>query len=466
MANVSSGETNGQNLVFTPSSLPIISQLSIDSLMLHWSDSVFDKGPTSHIRSLTRALCGESGLGELLRRSVTDWLNGGVETAWLMFLDRLFESIYGLPRIYAETTPWDTRDALVTADEAAEVLIREGWYKSRFVELMQGLCAGGTVEGFHHIIRAVTYDDADIYETWRYVKKDFPVGRMDYTLYNEVVIVPYNKETTEQQRDLLLRILDRIKPSDVIVTVDMNGLEATIPYDIRSATASSSYFEIVRTITNSIDNAVLPSSIDLFGSKVPHGYDSIRNLKRGESAEIPEAIQNRTQEYSEYYVYDKSSIAQIQNVFYQSVSGTGDQMRVIDEQPYSESTATVKWSSWRAFDRADSPDNYPGGKYGRTPMVTPSEESPAVNKDGTPYIWEWPSQNAYETARSREIIADGGEVSGHNYRLRLSTAKQTTTFLPELSLVSVNDSVSELTMLPEQNDITSTQMRENPLPRN
>lgn len=464
MANVSAGETHGQNLVFTPSSLPIISQLSVDSLMSHWDDEVWDKGPTSHIRALTTVLCGESGLGELLRRSVTDWLNGGLETSWLMFVDRLFESIYGLPRIYAESTPWDTRDALVTADEAAEILIKEGWYKSRFAELMMALTSGGTVEGFRHAVKAITYDDGDIYETWRYRKKDFPVGRMNYTLYNEVVISPYNKDTTEQQRDLLLRVLDRIKPADVIVTVDMNGLEATIPYDVRNITASSSYFEIVRTLTNSVDNSVLPSATALFGADYPHGYDAIRSLEKGESTEIPEAMENRTQEYSEYYVYDRSSVAQIQDVYYQSVSGTGDQQKTVDEIPYSDSESAVKWSSWRVFERADSPDNYPGGKYGRTPMIAPTEDFPAVNKDGTPYIWPWSSQSEYEDAQKRKIIADGGEVSGSNYRVRLYTSKKTTTYLPEMSLVTVNDSVSQLTMLPDQLSVQSTSMRANPIP--
>lgn len=454
-------QTSGQNLVFTPTSLPIISQLNIDSIMRHFDDEVFSKGPNSHIRSLVTVLCGESGLGELLRKSVTDWLNGGVETAWLMFVDRLFESIYGLPRIYAESTNYDTRDALVTAEEASKILIKEGWYKSRFVELMRGLQAGGTVEGFHHIIRAITFDDGDIYETWRYRKRDFPVGRLNYTLYNEVVIVPYNKDCTEQQRELLLRVLDRTKPADTIVTVSLDGLEQSIPYKIRNVSASSSYFEIIRTLTNAIDNSVLPAPKDLYGSSVPHGWDTIVNLGRGEVAEIPEAIQNRTQEYSEYYVFDKSSVAQIQTVSYQSVSGDSENEKVVDEPAYADSKVTTKWSSWRVFERADSPDNYPGGKFGRTPMT-----APAVNKDGSPYIFEYQSQQDYEDQVAYQIRLDGGEVSGHNYRVKLVTSKQTTTFLPELSLVSVNDSVSELTMMPDANDITDTRLKSNPVPHN
>lgn len=438
---IDAGDRSDNSDVFIPSSPPIISNIDTKSLLAHFDTYVYDVSDTSHIRHVVEVLCGQPGLGQLLYQSVRDWLNGGVETAWLGFVDHLFEQIYGLPRIYQEKNNFNASDAILTTEEEDRVLIKEAWYKSRFVELMRGLTSGGTLQGFHYIVNALTYDDCDIYETWRYKHQDFPVGRLDYTLYNEIVITPYNKDITEQQKELLLRVLDRIKPADSIVTIDMYGLEKDKPHKIRSITASSSYFEIIKGLSNSVDNSKLPPLPTLYGDTVPYGYDVIPGLKQGEETEVRKAVQNRTQEYSEYYTFDKSLASQIQKIDYSSKQSNMPEKL---EEYWSEHSTTTKYTSWYQFDKVDSPDNFPGGQYGRTPM-----KAPAINKDGTTYIFDYPSQETYEQEQSQEIIRSGGQVKGHTYRLKLSESKTTRTYLPEFALVSVNDIVNDVKMLPE-----------------
>ena len=428
-------------MVYIPSALPIISNISIDSLMRHFDDGCFDKTSTSHIRHVVEVLCGESGMGGLLYQSVRNWLNGGVETAWLGFLDQLFASIYGLPRIYAESTVFNVSDAMLTADEVNEALVKEAWYKARFRDLMLALQAGGTVRGFRYAVQAVMYCDCDIYETWRYLKQDFKVGRLGYTIYNEVVICPYDKNVTEQQKELLLRILDRLKPAETVVTIDMNGLEAFKDREVRSISASSTYFEIIKTLTNSVDNSKLPSKSQMFADDFAYGYDAYLNLATGESTEVRKPLQSRTQEYSEYYTYDKSSAAQVVEVDYTTLNAKDEEM---PEDNYSERESTTKWSAWMTFPIQDSPDNYPGGKYGRTPM-----KEPAVNKDGTPYIFEWDSQEAFEKWYGDDVIKNGGQVKGHQFRTKLSVSNTTTTYLPEMSLVTVEDFTNNMQVLPD-----------------
>lgn len=434
-------ETRTDDMVFIPSSLPLISAIDTQSLMAHLDDLTYDKSPTSHIRHIIEVLCGESGFGQLLYQSVRDWLNGGVETAWLGFVDQLFASIYGLPRIYAESQPYNVSDAILTADEVSEALVKEAWYKARFVELMHALNSGGTVKGFRYAVMAVMYCDCDIYETWRYKKEDFPVGRLEYTLYNEVVICPYDKTVTEQQKELLLRVLDRLKPAETVVTIDVNGIEAYTHKPVRSVTASSSYFEIVKTLTNSVDNSKLPSAAQLFDADYAYGYDSQLKLAVGEKAEVRKAIQNRTQEYSEYYAYDKSTVSQIADVTYDILDLNGKQKT---EKNFTSKTSTIQWSAWQSFAIADSPDNYPGGKFGRTP-----KRAPAVNKDGTDYIFEWQSQDEYESWKAEKILDNGGEVENGKFRLRLAVSVSATTYTPDMSLVSINDASNSVQNLPE-----------------
>jgi len=163
---IDTSERKDNNNVFVPSSPPIISNIDIRSLLAHFDTYVYDVSDTSHIRHVVEVLCGQPGLGQLLYQSVRDWLNGGVETAWLGFVDHLFEQIYGLPRIYQEKNNFNPSDAILTTEEEDKVLVKEAWYKSRFVELMRGLTSGGTLQGFHYIVNSLTYDDCDIYETW------------------------------------------------------------------------------------------------------------------------------------------------------------------------------------------------------------------------------------------------------------------------------------------------------------
>lgn len=445
-------EAKDKGDVFIPSSLPVISNISIESLMAHFDDYVYDISETSHIRHVIEVLCGKAGMGQLLYQSVRDWLNGGVETAWLGFVDRLFEQIFGLPRIYREKDGFNPSDAILTSEEEDQVLIKEAWYKSRFIELMKGMTAGGTLQGFHYIVHALTYDDCDIYETWRYKHQDFPVGRLDYTLYNEIVITPYNKDITEQQKELLLRVLDRLKPADSIVTIDMYGLEKTKPYKIRSITASSSYFEVIKTVQNAVDNSKLPPLESIYGGIPPYGYDDLPKLGQGQKSEVRKAVEIRTQEDSEYYVYDKSLASQVQTIDYSSIGSSGVER---NETYYSEQKNEVQYSSWYAFEKVDSPDNYPGGKYGRTPM-----KEPAINKDGTRYIFDYPSQQTYEDEQRQEIERSGGQVKGHSYRLRLSVSRTTETYLPEFALVSVNDIVGDSKMLPEKEPLPNATTRD------
>jgi hypothetical protein len=223
------------------------------------------------------------------------------------------------------------------------------------------------------------------------------------------------------------------------VTIDDNGLASYEDFAINNISASSSYFEIIKTLTNSVDNSKLPKPEYLF-DELAYGYDIDLSLDLGQTAEVAKPIASRTQEYSEYYVYDRSNNSQIKAVSYTSQYGS----TVNTEDNYSELSANVEWSSWKTFDKIDSPDNYPGGKYGKTPLSLP-----ALNKDGSAYIFQYSSQDAYELIEAKSIVANGGQVDGHKYRTMSFSSSSETTYLPEMSLISVNNSDGTLSMLPE-----------------
>ena len=88
------------------------------------------------------------------------------------------------------------------------------------------------------------------------------------------------------------------------------------------------------------------------------------------------------------------------------------------------------YTSWTGYETADSPDNYPGGKYGTHPR-----RAPAKNPDGTPYRFPYASQADYVAKKKAEVIAMGGVATDDYYRLPITTGPQTRhAYLPEYAV--------------------------------
>lgn len=100
------------------------------------------------------------------------------------------------------------------------------------------------------------------------------------------------------------------------------------------------------------------------------------------------------------------------------------------EQTFESVTSVAEYGPWKTYEIVDSPDNYPGGKFGKTPHT-----APALNPDDTPYSFPWPSQQAYITAKSTQVEGMGGQADNFHYRLPIGQATVTrAAFLPEYSI--------------------------------
>jgi hypothetical protein len=102
------------------------------------------------------------------------------------------------------------------------------------------------------------------------------------------------------------------------------------------------------------------------------------------------------------------------------------------EASFESYAETAQFGPWLSYAVADSPDNYPGGKFGVHPT-----SAPALNPDGTPYNFPWASQTAYVSAKVTEVQAMGGQADYVHYRLPVqapSTTKEV--FLPEYAIAN------------------------------
>lgn len=71
-----------------------------------------------------------------------------------------------------------------------------------------------------------------------------------------------------------------------------------------------------------------------------------------------------------------------------------------------------EYTDWIDYDKADSPDNFPGGKKGVHPTY-----APAINEDGTPYSFPYTDQRAYVLKRISEIRNQGGVATEEHYKI-------------------------------------------------
>lgn len=100
------------------------------------------------------------------------------------------------------------------------------------------------------------------------------------------------------------------------------------------------------------------------------------------------------------------------------------------EANFESFTNTAQYGPWQTYEIVDSPDNYPGGKFGRH-----RQSAPALNPDGTPYQFPWASQAAYVAFKSQLVISMGGQADTVRFRLPISnSATSKEVFLPEYSI--------------------------------
>jgi hypothetical protein len=190
-----------------------------------------------------------------------------------------------------------------------------------------------------------------------------------------------------------------------VVTINPNGLAVNAPLPIRAAASDSTYFQVEKIVTGSPELASLPApetlAIDL---------DPTEKWLFSKSPELaPYARFNITSEYGYHYLMSGGSRSPIDSVSYGTLQADGT---VVDAPPLEQYQTVEQFGVWTNYEKADSPDNYPGGQYGLTPSV-----APAVGPDGKDYRFPYASQAEYVAKKKAEVITLGGEANDVQYRL-------------------------------------------------
>lgn len=263
------------------------------------------------------------------------------------------------------------------------------------------------------------------------------LGRSPHAARNEVVIRPHKDVISPSELRLLRDMLDKIVPVDTIVTVNASGLAVATPVPVQAAAADSSYFEVQRMVTATPVLATLPPpellAIDLLPT------EEWLFLALSDPQLAPYSAFNISAEFGYYYLVGGGRRSPIDSVSYGTLQPNGT---VKAENNYSVFLTTQQYTPRQPYPLADSPDNYPGGKFGRFPTLPasliaslPSGVFLALNPDGTPYRFAWTSQAEFVAAEIVRITALGGDADSGGFRLPIqASASSAKVFFPEYGI--------------------------------
>lgn len=410
----------------TQQPFPILPSVSTAVLLSRFDEYVYTLSPDTVLYKFVDAICGSAGAGGVANQLMLTRMGTNLETIYFSELDFIFGNIGILGRSPAESYPYSPLTDQLTADQWNEVRVKDAWYRGRIAAFFAACSLGGTPEGIRMAVYAALGSDCNVYETWRYIdsfglRED--LGRSPAPTRNEIVVQPHKSGVTQDELRLARDMIDRLCPADVIVTINTSGLATIAPVPVNAAAADSSYYEVQRMVTATpvLDQLPPPEFLPIpLRSSQCWLYKALHT-----PTQAPYAAFNATQEYNYYYLTAEPT--SIDSVTYGTLNDDGT---VTPAHNYQLFQTTGSYGPSTPYEKADSPDNYPGGKFGIHP-----DSAPALNPDGSPYVFLWESQSAYLAVRAIEIEALGGLTGPESYQLPVATSSSTAqTFYPQYAI--------------------------------
>lgn len=386
---------------------------STELRMLHFDEYAYTGTSDTVLYRYMDALCGTTGAGALVNEIFLARLGGALETIYFNELDFIFGKLNFLARSSAESYPYNPLTDQLTSDQWDEVRVKDAWYRARIKDFFQACGLGGTPDGFRMCVQAALAVDCDLYEVWRY-EDNFGIvadlGRSPHTARNEVVVKPHKTALEGAELRLLRDMLGKIAPLDAIVTINLQGLAVSSPLPVSAATADSTYYEVQKMVTATpvLDQLPAPDllPIDLLPTET-WLYDA-----KSDPTLAPYTAFNISAEYGYYYLVGGGKRSPIDSVTYGTLQADGS---VKTEPNFQVFDTTGQYTTKQGYEKADSPDNFPGGKWGIHPDL-----GPALNPDGTNYIFQFVNQLAYVTRKIEEVLGLGGIADHDGYCLPIT----------------------------------------------
>lgn len=283
---------------------------STSERMTHFDPDLYDVRDVSHLSRFMRALLGDAGVGQLHKRYTMTRLESTLDGTNFYDLDGFYGSIFSIPRRPGEVLPVDPMASNATPDQWDAIMSSDAAYRERIKALAASLPMAGTVDGIRAAAEAITEVECDVYETWLLIESGYTsyvgltygqveaygtygaleslgaygdvseqsqVGQAGVVNYDEVFIRPKKDyaglgtpRAIAQAKAMdvtdVSRVLDKIKPAGVLMTVQSDGIALNLPVKVAGLYADSENWEVVRKVTptsllDDADNPYLQTAV-------------------------------------------------------------------------------------------------------------------------------------------------------------------------------------------------------------
>jgi len=254
----------------------------------NFPEDLYDLRSSSRLVRLMKVMLGDSGAGQLRKRTMVTRLESALSGANFFDLDRFYGAIFGALRQPSEVLSINPMNDVATPDEWDSIMAADAAYRERIAELAKAIAMGGTVPGLQQVAEAIVQAPVDIYEswqlldsygslvlappntwsdvqtlfptwdsfapsdTWNRVEGTIEVGRTNTLTRSEIVIRPRKDYSSSpdhasdyaRDENALVRVLQRLRPAGTIVTVDSSLGVPHVAQPISGLQADSEYWEI------------------------------------------------------------------------------------------------------------------------------------------------------------------------------------------------------------------------------
>lgn len=203
--------------------------------------------PNSHLYRYLLTLCGDAGVGGVAKELMYQRLHDQVMGTNFLDLDRLYGESLALPRISSEFYSIDPNNEMMTQEQWAEVRIKDAQYRARGLLWMKAIIEGGTPLGMKLAAEAATGVPCDIFEQYQEIGAPaYQFGKTNS--WNEFVVIPRAPDITQEEQRRIVKLLDRIKPVNTLVTI-ADGDYLSTEHPVIDIDATSSRFNLIRLVT-------------------------------------------------------------------------------------------------------------------------------------------------------------------------------------------------------------------------
>lgn len=269
----------------------LVTDTTVAEQMGNFPGELYDLRPSSHLMRLMQVLLGDSGAGQLRKRLLQAQISA-LSTSGAKFfdLDRFYGPIFSGVRTAAEQLPINPMEtSSATPTEWDQIEAADASYRDRMTALAMAIAMGGTVPGLQAAAAAVTGADCEVYESWSMIESAANPGASGHTwaqmegvswsayegqawgalegvsfygrsgsLTRSEALVRIYKDydasdagRAERASDewALVRVLQRLKPAGLMVTIDSQGESSYAPRPIAAVASDSTHWEIASFVT-------------------------------------------------------------------------------------------------------------------------------------------------------------------------------------------------------------------------